>query len=230
MATLTTKYAVGDVVWRAATTTVRKRHDCPDCLGSGKWSAKSPAGGEFEFSCPRCSASYQSDRDLSLAYTAHAPLVQRLTIGSIRVNTHPGSHDSGNSYMCVETGVGSGSVYNESDLFETEAEALVAADAMARLADTSNEWVVALYNKTLSLSDYEIDSAKLKLANAAASNARSALWNIGYLFDQIEEAADKEAIAELVRWYRDYDWQRDKDNINKLAEPPHPIDAVRKEG
>lgn len=218
MAQIETKYSVGDVVWFASTVSTRKRHDCPDCLGTRKWSAQSPAGGTFEFACPRCSASYQSDRDLSLDYTAYEPTAGRLTIGSIQVNTAPGAYDHGNRYMCVETGVGSGSIYNEDLLFETEDEALAAAQALADDQNTTTEWIVQLYNKTLSLSDYQIESAKLKLAADEASNARSSLWNLGYLFEQINEADDKDAIIELVEWYQKYDWQRDKDRIAKLME------------
>lgn len=217
MTIIETKYSVGDVVYFASTISTRKQHDCPDCLGSRKWSATSPAGGEFEFACPRCSASYQSDRDLSLDYTAYEPTAGRLTIGSIQVNTAPGAYDHGNRYMCVETGIGSGSVYNEDRLFETEAEALAAAQSMADEQNATTEWVVAQYNKTLSLSDYQIESAKLKLAEDAARDARSSLWNLGYLFEQIKEASDKDEILEQIEYYREYDWQRDKDKIAEAA-------------
>lgn len=217
MAVIETKYSVGDVVYFASTVSTRKKHECPDCKGTKKWTAQSPAGGEFEFACPRCSASYQSDRDLSLDYTAYDPSVGRLTIGSVQVNTAPGAYDHGTRYMCVETGIGSGSIYNEDRLFETEAEAKAAAQAMADEQNTTTEWIVQLYNKTLSLRDYEIESAKLKLAEEAKGRAGSMLWNLGYLFDQIEEASDKHEILELVEFYRNYDWQRDKDKIAEAA-------------
>ena len=217
MAEIVTKYSVGDVVYFASTVSTRKKHDCPDCLGTRKWSAQSPAGGTFEFACPRCSASYQSDRDLSLDYTAHEPTAGRLTIGSIQVNTAPGAYDHGNRYMCVETGIGSGSVYNEDRLFETEAEALAAAKELADEQNATTEWIVQLYNKTLALSDYQIESAKFKLAEDEARNARSSLWNLGYLFEQIKDAGDKDEILELIEFYREYDWQRDKDKIKEAA-------------
>lgn len=213
MATITTKYSVGDVVYHASVVSTRKKHDCPDCLGKREWIAKSPAGGEYKFSCPRCTASYQSDRDLSLDYSAYAPVAGKLTIGSIQVNTAHGSYDHGNRYMCRETGVGSGSVYDEARLFETEEQALAAAQAMADEQNSTSEWIVQLYNKTLSLSDYQIENAKMKLADEAKSRANSMLWNLGYLFDQIDEADDKDAILECIQYYREYDWQRDKDKI-----------------
>ena len=217
MALIETKYSVGDVVYFASTISTRKRHDCPDCLGSRKWSAQSPAGGVFEFGCPRCAAPYQNDRDLSLDYTAYEPTAGRLTIGSVQVNTAPGAYDSGNRYMCRETGVGSGTIYNEDRLFETEEDALKAAKTIADEQNLKTDWIVQLYNKTLSLSDYQIESAKLKLAEDAKSRAGSMLWNLGYLFDQIEEADDKDSILEHVQNYREYDWQRDKDKISNEA-------------
>lgn len=217
MAVIETKYSVGDVVYYASTVSTKKKHDCPDCLGTGKWSAQSPSGGEFEFSCPRCTSSYQHDRDLSLDYTAYEPVAGRLTIGSIQVNTASGAYGHGNRYMCVETGIGSGSIYDEARLFETEAAALAAAQVLADEQNSKIEWIVERYNRTLSLSDYQIEGVKLKMAEEAKSRASSMLWNLEYLFSQIEDADDKEAILEHVEWYRKYDWQRDKDSIKSEA-------------
>jgi hypothetical protein len=213
MAILQTKYSVGDVVYHASTVSTQKQHPCPDCLGTRKWTAQSPAGGEFEFTCPRCSASYQNDRDLALNYAAYAPCAGKLTVGSIQVDTAPNAYGHGNRYMCVETGVGSGSVYDEARLFETEEEALRAAQAMADLQNAKTTWIVERYNRTLSLSDYQFESLKVKQAGEARASAQSMIWNIGYLFDEIREAADKEAIIELVDWYGENDWERDKEKF-----------------
>src|SRR5690606_21980316 len=68
MATIETKYGIGDVVWHASTVSETKTRDCPDCKGERKWSVTSPAGGEYSIACPRCAASFMSDRDLSLKY------------------------------------------------------------------------------------------------------------------------------------------------------------------
>lgn len=210
MATLTTKYSIGDIVYRAGSTAERKQHPCPDCLGLRKWKATSPAGTEYDFACPRCAASYNSDRDLMLDYSAYVPMVSRLTIGSIQVNTAPSPWDHGSKYMCRETGIGSGTVYNEADLLETEDEATRAAQDLADGQNATVEWVVKLYNKTLAVSDYQLGNAALKLANEATSRARSMLYGLGDLFGQIEEAADKSAILEAVNWYKEYDWDSDK--------------------
>lgn len=219
MATLTTKYSIGDIVYRAYTTTERKQHPCPDCLGSRKWKATSPAGVEYEFRCPRCAASYSSDHDLSLWYTASTPAVQKLTIGSIQVNTAPSFNREGNQYMCQETGIGSGSVYYESDLHETEEEALLAAKVQADLNNKTVEWIVKTYNKALEISDYELESAKLKLAKNQRLDNSSMLYGLGDLFERIGEAATKDEILEAVDDYKRYDWSRDRE---KAGLPPIP--------
>jgi hypothetical protein len=218
MATITTKYSVGETVFRAATIASRKQHPCPDCLGTRKWKAISPAGTEYEFGCPRCAASYNSDRDLQLDYSAYVPSVERLTIGSIQVNTAPFSYDTGNRYMCRETGVGSGSVYNEDDLFETEDAATLAAQLKADEQNATVKWIVKLYDKSLKISDYQLDSAALKLAAQQKSRASSMLWNLGELFGRIEEADDKDAILEAVKEYQEYEWEGDKADASKEME------------
>lgn len=218
MATLETKYAGGDVVFHASTTTVRAQHPCPDCLGARKWKATSPAGGEYEFACPRCSARYRSDDTLSLDYTVVKPSVSRLTIGSVRYNSHSWHHGGSApeiEYMCAETGVGSGTLYKESNLFSTEGEARIAAEAKAAADNKNIEWVAVRYNQTLDISDYQLESGALRLARDMKLKSGSMLYGLLDLFNAIEEAADKKAILEAIEEYRRYDWHRDKD---KLAE------------
>jgi hypothetical protein len=210
MATITTKYSVGDAVFHAWVTTERKQHPCPDCMGARKWTAKSPAGSEYTFACPRCAASFNSDRDLTLDYSAYVSATRKLTVGSVQYNSAPDSHDHGARYMCRETGVGSGSVYNENDLFQTEEEAMAAAQIKATLANTKTEWIVKLYNKSLSISNYQLESAAMHLAKEAKNRANSLLWNLNGLFSTIEEADDKEAIIEAVEDYKKYEWEDDK--------------------
>lgn len=205
---VSTKYAIGDVVYRAGMVTERRRHPCPDCLDSGKWKAVSPAGSEYEFVCPRCSARYRSDDSLSLDYSVFAPTVERLTIGSVRVDT--AEPERSPSYMCVETGVGSGSIYYEGDLFPTEEEALRVADTKAKVATVSTEWMAKLYDRSLSVSDYQIENAALKTAREAASKARSMLYGVNSLFEQIAEAKTLDEAKESSADYQRYDWERDK--------------------
>lgn len=219
MATITTKYSVGDTVFYASTETERRQHPCPDCKGSRQWKALSPAGGEYSFACPRCGGGYSGHSDLSLAYTAHVPAVRRLTVGSVQYNSAPGAYDSGARYMCVETGIGSGSVYSESDLFEDETTARQVAEIKAKESDQSVEWVAKLYDKTLAVSDYQLENALLKQAADASSHARSMLWNLNGLFDAISEADGKNDIIEAVEDYKRYDWSRDKNAAKEASEP-----------
>lgn len=210
MAVIETKFSIGDKVYHAGTTTTRKQHPCPDCKGEKKWSVTSPAGGEYTIGCPRCSSRYLSDRDLSLDYTAHVPTVQRMTIGSVQFNSENGAWDSGARHMCRETGVGSGSVYDECKLFATEAEALAAAEAMAALNNAEQKWIVDLYNKSLEISDYQLENAKANLADEYKRKIGSLFWGVSELFDTIAEADDKDAILEAIDDYKRFSWERDK--------------------
>ena len=170
MAVIETKYGIGDKVWFANLTTQTFEHPCPDCLGSKTWVAESPAGAKFEVPCPRCSTSYQANHKLSLRYSKFVPSVSQLTIGSIRANTEIGAHDSGNSYMCNETGVGSGQVYREDNLFETREQATLSAQAQADIKNADQTgWVAQQYDETATFCDYELRDALIAAATTAAS-------------------------------------------------------------
>lgn len=197
MATLTTKFDVGQVVWRAGTTTEQRSHPCPDCLGSREWVATSPAGAEFKVPCPRCSGSHQANRDLSLTYAAHAPSVSRLTIGLVKASSQIGDgFEDGNSYMCLETGVGSGSIYREADLFATEEEALVAAKAKAAVQNADKTgWVAKQYEGSLKFCDYELRDASIKAADALRINAQV---RARMLVEDLQEAEDFDDVKRLI--------------------------------
>lgn len=200
MATLTTKFDMGDVVWHAYTATENRQHPCPDCHDTRKWKAVSPAGGEFEVPCPRCAGGYQSDQSLSLTYSVLAPRAKRLTVGLIKASTATGdAYDAGNTYMCLETGVGGGSIYRENDLFATEAEALEAAKVKADLTNQDPEfWIAKQYDKSVAFADYQLKDARMEAAISAASVARYA---VGYLIDDLESAYDLDDVkARIAAW------------------------------
>lgn len=200
MATLTTKFDMGDVVWHAYTATEKRQHPCPDCHDTRKWKAVSPAGGEFEVPCPRCAGGYQSDQSLSLSYSVFAPRAKRLTVGLIKASTATGDdYDAGNTYMCLETGVGSGSIYRENDLFATEAEALEAAKVKADLTNQDPEsWIAKQYDKSVAFAGYQLKDARMEAAVSAASAARYA---VGYLIDDLESAYDLDDVkARIAAW------------------------------
>lgn len=193
MATITTKFSVGDVVYKAWTTTVSKQHHCPDCKGERKWKAVSPAGNEYDFACPRCASSYHGDRDLSLSYSEFAPLVQKLTIGSVRVDTS--SKDRPVEYMCRETGIGSGTIHSEADMFDSEEDAMRAAEIKAKAQNSTTEWVVKQYDKSLALSDYQLESAAIK--SVKDQKIRHSV-DLQMLFQDLRSCETIEAVTETI--------------------------------
>lgn len=193
MATIETKFSIGDVVYKAWTTTVTKQHPCPDCKGVRKWMAVSPAGAEYEFDCPRCSSRYQNDHDLSLSYTEFEPCTHRLTIGSVRVDTS--SKDRPVEYMCRETGIGSGTIHDEADLFRTEEEAMRAAELKAKAQNSTTEWVIKQYDKSLSLSDYQLESATIK--SAKDQKIRHSV-DLQMLFEDLRSCETIDAVIETI--------------------------------
>ena len=193
MAELKTRYGIGDTVWAAQLTTERKRHPCPDCKGTTAWKALSPAGYEYTFTCPRCSARYCGHREASLDYTLYVPRTEQLTIGSVRVDTNDKEHPV--SYMCRETGVGSGTVWYEEKLFLSSEEALSAAQTEADQNNAKTEWIVKEYDDSLAVSDYEL---KATFQIGCERAARDALSEAHDLLYRIREASDFEEVNSIL--------------------------------
>ena len=193
MAILTTKYDVGDVVWYADTVDTKRQHPCPDCLGARKWAVTSPAGTDYTVACPRCASQYLSNSDLSLNYEQAIPLVPQLTIGSVEFER------GGPRYMAIETGVGSGRIYSETDLFATEEAAQFSAQVKADQINANAEGYIAKrYDRSLVFCDYQIDAAREKSAEARAERmANKIRWFLGDL-DTCETIAEvKEEIEKF---------------------------------
>jgi hypothetical protein len=198
MATITTKYGVGDVVWHAGQTTTQQSHPCPDCLGSREWIATSPAGGKFPVSCPRCSTSYQANHKLSIKYAQWTPTTNRRTIGSVRADTYS---DRGAEYMCHETGVGSGSIYYEKDLFETQEAALAAALARCAVSNADQTgWVAKQFEGTAEFCDYQLKDAAI---GAVESQVRELGIRIRCLLEDIEDAETIGEVRDAVTAWRE---------------------------
>lgn len=196
MGNLSTKFQIGDTVYKVTTTEVCKSHPCPDCLGEGKWKATSPAGTDYTFTCPRCSTSYQSHDAMCLKYYERAPRVDRLTIGSIRVDTHD---DKPVSYMCHQTGVGSGTIHYESDLFADEQEAQTVATLRASKETAETERLVTRYNRTLALSDYQLENAVTLDLQAARFKFECAAENLVDDLDSAETHGDVRALVDTFK-------------------------------
>jgi hypothetical protein len=76
---------------------------------------------------------------------------------------------------------------------------------------------VKQYNRTLEISDYQLENAALKLANDARLKARSMLYNLDDLFGMIAEADSVEDIRDKVEEYKEYDWSRDKAKADEAS-------------
>lgn len=155
-----TKYNFGDVVYYSTTESREVRTVCPECNGEKTFAV---VGKDFRAACRHCKfRGYGQPTGYLLSYET-VPAYRRLTIGQIRleVTDSPGCADSsatevfssdgdGNTnfspkkerkemYMALETGIGSGSLYDVERLFDTSEAALehgvvLVAEHKARLA------------------------------------------------------------------------------------------------
>jgi gas vesicle protein len=196
------KFNKGDTVYFASTYTTQKFRDCPDCLGKKAWSVTSPAGDEYTFSCPRCGGSYQYHHELSLGYTEFAPKVERMTVGSVRFDSND---DDPVSYMCEETGVGSGSVYRQGQLFSTEQEAAVEAEIIAKRRNKEDEQIKRCRLRAISISDYKLSNALIHLAQEHRKQTERFIddfedaielsWSAEEIKEHLKEAKEKRSEA-----------------------------------
>lgn len=120
------KYEIGQRVFFASAVDMNETFPCKSCAGSGQWRATSAEGETGHCDCPACGGRG------SRALYSYGPSVCPRTIGSVRVDTSDTENPV--SYMCHETGVGSGNIYRENQLFPTEQEAVAAAEGVALAA------------------------------------------------------------------------------------------------
>lgn len=123
---ITAKFDIGDRVYYARTNWASTPATCVACSGRGRIQA-THAFGSTDITCPKCGGKGNDG-----AYS-HAPFVSKVTIGSVCYDSARKHHDKF-TYMCKETGVGSGTIYNESCLFASENEAKVVASLLATKA------------------------------------------------------------------------------------------------
>ena len=131
------QYEIGDKVYKAGTDYTDARVSCPDCLGTLKWTVVFADGEAVQVDCQTCKRGYMPPCGY-IVYKQWQPSVDLLTIGQI----HGWSPDEGFSYMCDETGIGSGTVHRESDLFSDKTCAETAAqikhvEQMKRIAQNN---------------------------------------------------------------------------------------------
>jgi hypothetical protein len=107
------RFGKGDTVFAADTSYAENWIGCPDCLGTLKWTVVFADGEAVEVECQTCKRGWNPPSG-KVNITAWKPTVNKLTVGSVRYND---TDKQPFSYMCVETGVGSGRVYHDEDLF-----------------------------------------------------------------------------------------------------------------
>jgi hypothetical protein len=135
MTIITTKFTVGETVYRPRVHTASQAVTCPDCNGTREWATTSAAGQTFKIDCPRCTSfqrfGYHEELPQLLRRVATAH-VERLTIRSVRIDTAPMRPEYAEQYMCSETSSGAtGSLYDADHLYLIHDEAMARAMAMA---------------------------------------------------------------------------------------------------
>jgi hypothetical protein len=223
----TPRYQISAVVYCPTIDRTTATLSCPDCHGTREWWAVSPAGERHTIACPRCTDQYaRSGRDQlpSLQVTRYVPRVSRLTIGSITVRTHPHYNDDHVEYMANETGVGSGSIYRESDLYPNEFAALEAATVDANLknveVDANPKVTVAR-----AFSGLTFTTAALAALKNGVFNSWQAFRSLGYEIESLlpddprRDTEEQHQFREALERYGKY-------GGTYLPIERHPIDAV----
>lgn len=113
-----TKFNIGDIVYYSYAEQLKDYIECPDCLGSGIWELHLPNGETHKINCGSCSNAWESVHGKIYSFE-FLPRISKMTIGQVRFESNNGAE-----YMCNETGIGSGSIYKECDLFDDSEAAL----------------------------------------------------------------------------------------------------------
>ena len=132
-----TKYNHGDTVWMITKHMTYKMEDCPTCHNLGRVEIN----GKF-FTCPNCNGYTKkvADEEKWELYTyVQCGKIGKITIESYRKeHSNKTNHPSLNiTYMLDSTGIGSGTLWDEKDLFPSEEEALLECDKRNKLLKES---------------------------------------------------------------------------------------------
>lgn len=188
------KYRIGQKVWLATTRTTSGAWPCPDCLGEKTWLATTRAGEVITVQCPRCQG-HQINRSIpSLNRNMWVIETRPLTIGSVRTDTAARGGEQV-SYMCEETGVGSGTIYYETLLFATEQEAADRAAVLTAEAQAKTD--AAPY--TIRAFDFGLLPLQVAITYAWQADVYAA-WTDGRRY---REAMDKVLAGDIPGTVRD---------------------------
>jgi len=119
------KFSCGDKVFRYERRNKDKRENCPKCGGKGKLICCD----ESEQWCYYC---HSSGHIVLKRWYEYFVCDNLLTIGQIRFQYTDccGEKNTKEEYMCIETGVGSGTIYSVDRLFTTKEEAQLECDRL----------------------------------------------------------------------------------------------------
>lgn len=147
MTELMPKFKIGQLIFCASVSWSEIKIKCPDCLGTLEWEVHTPAGEVFKHPCNTCKYGWQNSGYVS-EWKDAAQIVLR-TVGSIQTDT---ASNTPIRYMCEETGIGSGSIYNEANLFATK--------------EAAEEWCAEELKRVSGLRQAkELDDRKIKKAD-----------------------------------------------------------------
>ena len=126
MSNIKTKYSLKQTVYNAYCANEAYYVKCNDCDGAGYWSVE---GKDKKVGCHTCN---KEDRYWNtpgkIQMFKYFPRVQELTIGQVRATI---GHDAEIRYMCKETGLGSGTLWNEKSLVDDKLKANEASKILA---------------------------------------------------------------------------------------------------
>jgi len=140
---LETKYNFGDKVHQIWKDFGQKWIECPFCSGEGRIFGKDKS----MIFCPECLGRKGRTEQTVIKWAVH----NILTIGEVRVrsrcnyfpeeisdfdNYGPQTKEYEEKYMCYETGIGSGTVWNVEVLFPSDKEAQAECDRLNDLENT----------------------------------------------------------------------------------------------
>ncbi len=123
-----TKFDIGDTVFLGRALWTETRTECPSCRGSGYWTVVAHGGdlGHWQVTCQVCKDYQVRDKGRgTVKRSGRSSVVSEMTIGSIRLDTND---EDETHYMCVETGIGTGTIWREKALFYTREQAQAFAD------------------------------------------------------------------------------------------------------
>lgn len=114
------RFSKGDTIFTGDSTYSSEFVSCPDCLGTLTWTVVFADGDAEQVACQTCRQGW-ADPSGKIEIKLWRPQVRTLTVGNVRYNDRD---EVPFSYMCEETGVGTGRVYYEDKMFTDEASAL----------------------------------------------------------------------------------------------------------